>query len=109
MSDDGYVVDLEALEQDAVTFDGWSIVLDGVQGAIPLNLSPLDFSVIPGAQEVYQAFQAAAGIIADYVGEGSDQFDGFARTLLNSVKIYLVAESASAEDIARVTRELEEL
>lgn len=106
---DGYVVEPAALEHDALAFDGWSQDLDSVQKALPDSLSPLDFSLIPGAQDVYATFQQAVSALHAYVGDGSDEFDGFARALLKSALAYMTAEGYSAEDVARLNLELESL
>ena len=106
---DGYVIQPEALEKDALKFDGWSQDLDGIQKALPIALSSMDFSVIPGAQDVYVAYQRAVLALHAYVGEGSDEFDGFARALLRSALVYMTAEGYSAEDVARLELELESL
>jgi hypothetical protein len=106
---DGYEVDPAALERDALVFDEWSKVLDSARQAIPLDLNPLDFSQIPGAQEVFEAYQTAAMALSDYIDDGSTTFDGFARTLLKTVERYMEDENYSVEDINRVTMEMEAL
>jgi len=106
---DGYTVNPAALEHDALQFDDWSKELDAVQEAIPVTLSSLDFSVIPGAQDVYAAYQRAADALNAYVGEGSKEFDGFARALLKSAILYLEAEGTSADDVARLNQEMDDL
>jgi hypothetical protein len=106
---DGYTVDPAALERDALTFDEWTKTLDGARDAIPLDLNPIDFSQILGAQDVYAAYQAAATALHAYIDGGSNTFDGFARTLLTSARVYMEAEGYSADDVARVTMEMEAL
>ena len=106
---DGYTVNPAALEHDALQFDEWSQALDSIQKALPRELDPLIFSVIPGAQDVYAAYQRAVNALFEYVGEGSKEFDGFARALLKSVIAYAVAEGFSSADISRLKLELESL
>ncbi len=106
---DGYFFDPAALEGDALIFDGWSTRLDAMEAAIPVDLAPTDFSFIPGAQDVYSSYQKAAGILQAYIRAGSNEMDGFARTLLETVRIYMEAEEFSAADIARVNEEMDEL
>ena len=108
MSDD-YTLNPSALEADGKTFDAWSQELDAYVAGIPTNLVESDFSWIPGASEVWSRWQAAKESLGTYIAQGSDMMDGFARTLLETVRSYLEAEGLSQDDIDRVTRELSEL
>lgn len=108
MSDD-YYVNPSALEHDGSTFDTWSIELDGYQAGIPTTLVSSDFSLIPEAQNVWAQWVKAKASLSEYIGEGSDMMDGFARTLLETLRIYMEAEDFAQADIDRVTKELEDL
>jgi hypothetical protein len=108
MTDD-YTLLPASLEGDALTFDTWSKELDGYQKGIPTNLVSTDFSDIPHAQEVWAQWESARGALDTYIGQGSDVMDSFARTLLQTVKIYLEAEDFSQSEVDRVVKELDEL
>ena len=58
MSDD-YNLSPSALEADGKTFDAWSQELDAYAAGVPTNLVASDFSLIPGASEVWNRWQAA--------------------------------------------------
>lgn len=104
-----YLIVPASLEADALTFDSWSQELDGYQSGIPTTLVGSDFSLIPGAQDVWSQWQKASTALGTYIGEGSDMMDGFARTLLETVRIYMEAEDYAQSEINRVTQELNQL
>jgi hypothetical protein len=106
---DGYHVDPAVLEKDALLFDDWTKVLDKASDDVPVEINAIDFSIIPGAQEVYSAFLASATALRDYIDSGSRTFDGFARTLLTTAKLYMEAEGFSNDDVARIEQELADL
>jgi hypothetical protein len=103
---DGYVIKAKALEADAATFGSWSKRLAGMAMAIPVDLTPDDFSYIPLAQNLYQAYQASAKAVQAHIEQGVAVFTGFERTLLTTVVTYRDAENLSEADVKKVQSEL---
>lgn len=106
---DGYLLDPGALERDADRWTEWRDRLDGMRAVLPHDVSSLDFSQIPGAQDVYASFVRALGFVDEYISDGSDEFETFAAKLLQTTENYLRAGNFSAEDIARVAGKLDDL
>ena len=102
---DNYSLVPASLEADGLTFDRWSIELDGYQKGIPA-IARSDFSYIPGAQDVWSQWLAATSALEKYIGQGSDVMDSFARTLLETVRVYMEAEDFSQSEVDRVMKEL---
>jgi hypothetical protein len=104
---DGYVLRPETLEHDATqAFGPWSDSLDKMEKSVPVDMASSDFSNIPGAQDVYAVFQDTAEKLQGFIKDGSAEFDGFSRALLNSVAVYMAAEGYSEADIQRISGEL---
>jgi len=108
MADD-YSLVPASLEGDAMTFDAWSMELDGYQEGIPDTLVSSDFSFIDGAQDVWAQWEAVRKALGAYIGDGSDTMDSFARTLLETLRIFMEAEDFSQSEVDRVVKELSEL
>ena len=107
---DGYSVDTDVLRDDANKyFSEWKADLLDLREAVPTDLAKDDFSNIPGAEGLYTAYSTAAEQLKTYLKDGSTQMDYFARTLLTTVRDYMIAEQASQSDIDSVKQELEEL
>jgi hypothetical protein len=102
-----YVIEPDALEHDGLLFDDWSQELDRYREGIKQPLDSSDFSLL--GLEVLKKYIGALAAIGAYIEQGSDVMDGFGRALLQTVKIYMEAESYSQEDVDRVTKELNEL
>jgi hypothetical protein len=103
---DGYVIKANALETDAATFGKWSTRLTGMAAAIPIDLAADDFSYIPLAQTLYQAYLASAQTVKGHIEQGAAVFTGFERTLLTTVVTYREAENLSEADVKKVQAEL---
>jgi len=102
-------VDVAALERDAATFAGWGDELRSMADAVPVDVTTDAFSLLPGAPDVRTRFLDAATALRDYLNDGAAEFAGLAERLDSTRRIYTEAEDASANDVARVSRELDSL
>jgi len=104
-----YVVDAAALEHDATAFRSWSDELDTMADALPLDLPAEAFTVLPGAGDVHAHLIETATMLHDYLNDGAAELSAVADKLEATLRIYTEAEDASADDVARVSRELDSL
>ena len=104
-----YFVDAAALERDAATFQTWGDELESMADAVPVDVSTDAFSLLPGAADVRTRFLDAATVLQNYLHDGAAEFSGLAEKLDSTLRIYTEAEDASADDVARVSRELDSL
>ncbi|MCI1018578.1 hypothetical protein HWD99_08090 [Microbacterium sp. C5A9] len=100
--------DEEALREDAngswqpwsLQVQKWGETIDG------LALDRQAFSVAPGSDELFSAFNTALSSVRTYLSEGEEVFEGIARALLDSAIEYMEMEGYAADEIARVEREM---
>ena len=109
MASSGYKVTEGAIEHDARKFADWKGEITKLDDPTRLVLVADDFSYIPGAQDVFQSYAVALAAVQDYVVQGADVFEGFARTLGTTALEYAKAEDGSAADVASLTQFLEDL
>jgi hypothetical protein len=104
-------VEPEALRADAMDgWQKWSLTLGELKTSLDgLSYSASDFSLIPGATEVYQAVQASVKTLHDYIHTGEEVFEGIARALLDTAVDYMVAEGDAQSEIDAVRQEAENL
>ena len=104
-----YSVDVAALEHDATTFEAWADELESMADAVPVDVRSDAFSLLPGAPDVFTTFTDAATRLQNYLHDGAAEFLGLAEKLDTTLRLYTEAEDASADDVARVSRELDSL
>nr|WP_201470441.1 hypothetical protein [Microbacterium hydrocarbonoxydans] len=100
--------DEEALRADAndswqpwsLEVQKWGETIDGIA------LDRQAFSVAPGSDELFTAFNTALSAVRTYLSEGEEVFEGIARALLDSAIEYMEMEGYAADEIARVEREM---
>lgn len=110
MTDSGeYFVDAAALQHDVATFTSWRDELDTMADALPLDLPVASFTLLPGASDVHARLIATATALHDYLNDGAAELSAVADKLEATLRIYTEAEDASADDVARVSRELDSL
>jgi hypothetical protein len=95
------IVEVDVLGRDASTYWGpWSERLQTMKGEVDTSLSSQDFSLIPGASDVYTAFVAAQTRLEEYIGGGVTAFQAFRDLLMETSVEYLEEEGASAAEVA---------
>lgn len=100
MSDD-FEVDVQALRDDANRrWSVWAEELRVIGEGAEVHPSGDAFGVIPGAQAVFYAIVDASRDLAAYARDGQGEFEGIARALLASARLYDGVE----EDVHRVVR-----
>lgn len=103
--------DEEALRADANdSWQPWSLELQGWRETIEgIALDRQAFSVAPGSEELFGAFNRSLKVVGAYLHGGEEVFEGIARALLDSSIEYMEMEGYAADEIARVEREMEAL
>lgn len=101
-------VDPDALRADAnESWQVWSLKLEELKGQVDdLSYSRPDFSMIPGADEVYAAFETSTETLRTYIETGEETFEGFARALLDVAIMYMEAEGDAQSEIDQVEQEM---
>ncbi len=103
--------DEEALRADANdSWQQWSLKLQGWGETIDaVSLNRQAFSVAPGSDELFGAFNTALATVRTYLHDGEEVFEGIARALLDSAIEYMEMEGYAEEEVARVEREMASL
>jgi hypothetical protein len=104
-------VDPDALRADAnESWQAWSLKLADLKSSIDaLAYARPDFALLPGAGEVFSAFETAKDTLRTYIETGEEIFEGFARALLDTAIDYMEAEGDAQSEIDQVEREMEQL
>lgn len=106
-------VDTDDIRSDATDYwDPWSDKVRALGKATTnacASLTPPDWSLIPGAQNVRVAFEQFLGDVAGFLDTGSEVMEGIARTLLDISAEYVRAEDDNVAELAEIQAELEAL
>ena len=94
-------VDVEVLARDATQYwSPWKDRLDLMKGKVDTALTAQDFSLIPGASDVFTAFEDAQSRLEVYIGGGVTAFQSFHDLLKETAVDYLEEEGASAAEVS---------
>lgn len=102
---EAFAVVTTALDTDAGVWEGWGGKLEAAGEAVPTvgnGISAPDFSLLPGAQDVMNAYATASATFAQQLGLGARQFTGISAKLKASAARYEAAEQANLADIRSI-------
>ncbi|MFN3865798.1 MAG: hypothetical protein ACK4MD_03690 [Demequina sp.] len=101
MADDVSVTP-SALDTDAETWREWAQTVKTAGEAVPTvgaDLTALDFSILPGAQDVAQAYATAASTLAQDLSSGAAAMEAAADKLEGVRRIYETTEQETLDAI----------
>jgi hypothetical protein len=104
-----YFVDPAALRRDAEQFSSWRGELESMADALPVDVAAPAAIVVPGLGDALLRLQGAASALQDYLHDGAEELGAIGSKLTETLRLYTEAEDASADDVARVARELDTL
>jgi hypothetical protein len=98
MTDD-FDVDVQALRDDASRrWSVWARELETIAKGAEVRLTVAEFGLVPGAAAVFYAIADGTRALSSYITDGQAEFEGIARALIASAKLYEGVE----EDVHRV-------
>lgn len=103
--------DEEALREDAIgSWQQWSLQMKNWREVVKgVDIDRQAFSLAPGSDELFAAFNTTMSSVHTYLHEGEEVFEGIARALLDAAIEYMEMEGYAEDEIARVEGEMASL
>lgn len=100
---DAFSVTPASLRDDAETWDSWREQVEAIGEAVPIvgrDLTALDFSILPKAQDVARAYAEVASSLAAEIATGAEQCGGVADKLTKVASLYGDAEQHNLDAVS---------
>ena len=100
---DDFLVKPAKLKEDGKVWLQWSEQVTDVANAVPTigpEMTMLDFSMLPGAQGVRQAYATVSETFTTGLNEGAEQFRGVSEKLDKVAEIYEDVEQSLVDAIS---------
>lgn len=93
----------DKLKEDGDVWLEWNEQLTDISAAVPMigpDLTVLNFSVLPGAQDVAQAYATVTDMLTTGLGAGAAEFQGITNKLVKVADMYAEVEQSLVDAIS---------